>query len=343
MSMASAMSLGLGRHRPVRVNDVIHCRHQRPSVLIRCVGVVLLTAVVTCSATAPMPPEPTGVPSASLGSSFTASSIAPDDFICDGETCLSPSIFLRRLHEQLDGKVVGYVGFVGDAPVMTSGPARKDTDPPGLAMGPDVLVNTASVGKIFTTVEVLKTLASHGLGVDTAIGPYLPADWIRGPGIDAVTFEELLAHRAGFRADSVGVFTNENAARDQVATGLLDSAKQFPSYNNINFSIMRDLLPQLDQAPVGTADQWFVDRVQRDVFDPVGVHSATCAGPVDPMLFYTPHSDAAAPGKVPPVGPAACSSGGWFITASDLYKVLGGLHDGSILSSDLTALMDGQP
>lgn len=225
---------------------------------------------------------------------------------------------------------------------MTSGQARKDTDPPGMPMGPDVQLNTASVGKIFTTVVVLKTLASHGLGVDTTIGPYLPADWTRGSGIDTVTFRELLTHRAGFRADSGGVFTNENAARDQVATGVLDSAKKIPSYNNINFTIMRDLLPQLDQAPAGTADQWFTDRVQRDVFDPVGVHSASCAEPVDPMLYYPPPSDAAAPGKISPVGPSACSSGGWFITATDLFAVLRGLQNGSILTPDLTAQMDGQ-
>lgn len=256
--------------------------------------------------------------------------------------CLSPSIFLRRLHEQLDGSVVGYVGFVGDAPVIASGRARKDTDPPGLPMSPDVVLNTASVGKIFTTVVVLKTLASHGLGVDTAIGPYIPADWIRGPGIDAVTFAELLTHRAGFRADSDGVFTNENAARDQAATGVLDSSTQVPFYNNINFAIMRDLLPQLDQAPRDTADQWFIDRVQRDVFDPVDVHSATCAEPVVPMLFYPPPGDAAVLGRVPPIGPAACSSGGWFMTANDLFTVIRGLGNGSILSADLTALMDGQ-
>jgi CubicO group peptidase (beta-lactamase class C family) len=269
------------------------------------------------------------------------SSAAPDDLVCDGTACLSPSIFLRRLHEQLDGKVVGYVGFVGDAPVLMSGQARKDTDPPGLPMGPDVLLNTASVGKIFTTVVVLKTLAGHGLSVDTAIGPYLPADWTRGPGIDTVTFRELLTHRAGFRTDSGGVFTNENAARDQVATGVLDISKTIRSYNNINFTIMRDLLPQLDQAPPGSPDQWFTDRVQRDVFDPVGVHSATCAEPVDPMLYYPRPTDASAAGKVPPVGPAACSSGGWFITATDLFTVLRGIDNGSIRPPDLTAQMDG--
>jgi hypothetical protein len=45
------------------------------------------------------------------------------------------------------------------------------------------------------------------LSIDSRIAPFLPPDWVKGPGIDTITFRELLTHRAGFRLDSGLVFT----------------------------------------------------------------------------------------------------------------------------------------
>ena len=78
------------------------------------------------------------------------------------------------------------------------------------------MVNVASVGKMFTTIAVLQSLARHHLSIDSRIWPFLPPDWVRGPGIDTITFRELLTHRAGFRLDSGRVFATDDAAREQV-------------------------------------------------------------------------------------------------------------------------------
>ena len=58
----------------------------------------------------------------------------------------------HSIDNQLRGTAVGYVALVGRSQVVASGLARKATDPPKLAMGPDVMVNVASVGKTFTTI-----------------------------------------------------------------------------------------------------------------------------------------------------------------------------------------------
>jgi hypothetical protein len=69
------------------------------------------------------------------------------------------------------------------------------------------------------------------------------------------------------------------------------------------------------------------------------------------MLFYPPADNAAtaagspaaaAPtaGQVPPVGPSACSSGGWFISPADMLQVLRGLEDGTLLDADLQQTMN---
>jgi CubicO group peptidase (beta-lactamase class C family) len=263
----------------------------------------------------------------------------PDDRVCTGVGCVSPSRLARGVQEQLDGRVVGYVALVGDA-VLAGGDARKDSDPPRQSMSADTVVNTASVGKMFTTVAVLTTLARHGLGVDTAIGPYLPEGWVRGPGVASVTFRELLTHRSGFRLDSSRVFTDDSAAREQIAAGVTPSDRAFAEYNNINFSIMRDLLPRVDQAVGVSPDRWFLDRIRNDVFDRVGVRDASCSVPVTPMLYYPAPAPGAATGHVPPAGPAACSAGGWFMTPADMLRVLRGLEDATILGAEAERVMD---
>ena len=52
-------------------------------------------------------------------------------------------------------------------------------------------------------------LARRHLGIDSQISPFLPPDWVKGPGVDTITFRDLLTHRAGFRLDSGLVFATD--------------------------------------------------------------------------------------------------------------------------------------
>jgi hypothetical protein len=150
---------------------------------------------------------------------------------------------------QLTGNVVGYVALIGTSKAVSSGLARTAADPPKLAMGPNVMVNVASVGKMFTTIAVLKSLARHHLNIDSRISPFLPPDWVKGPGVDTITFRELLTHRAGFRLDSGRVFETDDAAREQIRQGVQQVDKHVADYNNINFTIFRDMLPFMEGVP----------------------------------------------------------------------------------------------
>ena len=206
-------------------------------------------------------------------------------------------------------------------------------------MGPDVMVNVASVGKMFTTIAVLKSLARHHLSIDARISPFLPPDWVKGPGVDTITFRDLLTHRAGFRLDSGLVFETEDAAREQIRQGIDLVDKNVADYNNINFTIFRDLLPVMEGAPdpgptvrASAADRFFLADVQRQVFDPAGVKDATCAPVRDAVLMYPPAAAGTAPGRPAPVGPSACAAGGWFMTPAGLLRVLDGLLSGHLLS-----------
>jgi len=264
--------------------------------------------------------------------------------VCDRSACVSLSRLAHSINAQLKGKVAGYVALIGKSRVFAAGLARTAADPPQLAMGPDVMVNVASVGKMFTTIAVLQSLARQHLSIDSRIAPFLPPDWVKGPGVNTITFGELLTHRAGFRLNSGRVFVTDNAAREQIRHGIRQADKQAADYNNINFTIFRDMLPFMegarDQGPA--ANRFFISYVQRRVFDPVGVTDARC-GPVrDAMLMYPPPGAATGPGRPVPVGPSGCSGGGWFMTPAGMLRVLYGLiHGNSLLSSSQRRQMDG--
>ena len=104
------------------------------------------------------------------------------DRVCTSSGCVSLSRLASTIDTQLKGNAVGYVALIGTSKAVSSGLARTAADPPELAMGPDVMVNVASVGKIFTTIVVLKSLARHHLSIDSPIWPFLPPDWVQRSG-----------------------------------------------------------------------------------------------------------------------------------------------------------------
>ena len=262
--------------------------------------------------------------------------------VCTPSACISLGRLAHSITDQLKVNVVGYVALIAKSRVFASGLARTAADPPQVAMGPDVMVNVASVGKMFTTIAVLQSLARHHLSIDSRISPFLPPEWVKGPGVNTITFRELLTHRAGFRLNSGLVFVTDNAAREQIRHGIQQADKQVADYNNINFTIFRDMLPFMegarDQGPAAT--RFFISYVQRQVFDPVHVKDATC-GPVrDAMLMYPPPAAGTQPGRPAPVGPSGCSAGGWFMTPATMLRVLYGLIHGKLLSSSQRQQMD---
>ena len=269
------------------------------------------------------------------------------DRACAARACISLSRLAHSIDTQLKGKVVGYVALIGRSKVVSSGLARTAADPPKLAMGPDVMVNVLSVGKMFTTIAVLQSLARHHRSTASRIWPFLPTDWVKGPGVGTITFGELLTHRAGFRLDSGRVFQTDDAAREQIRQGVQQVDQRVADYNNIDFTIFRDMLPFMEGAPqpgpaarATATDRFFLAYVQRQVFDPVGVTDATCAPVRDAVLMYPPPGARTTRGRQAPAGPSACSGGGWFMTPASMRRVLEGLISGSLLSSGQRLQMD---
>src|SRR5438270_9352138 len=64
----------------------------------------------------------------------------------------------------------------------------------------DVPMHVASVSKLITAMAMTKLLEDHNISPDARIWPSLPPYWVRGPGVDQLTFRHLLTHTSGLVA-----------------------------------------------------------------------------------------------------------------------------------------------
>lgn len=269
---------------------------------------------------------------------------SPSDEVCSGAMCTSLEQFAQTIGMQLDDQAVGYVAIVGSH-TLERGQARTLANPPRRTMTANVPISIASIGKMFTTIAAIKLLEQHRLSVDTRIAPYLPYDWIQGPGVASITFRELLTHRAGFRHDSNDVFSDTDAARRQIEDGVRAASKDTAQYNNLNFAIFRELLPALagvtDPGPDQRSTVYseaFKKIVARQVFDPLGIMDATCDGPpVSPPAAIYPsvveYFTGSLVGTETPPGPVACAAGGWIMSPQSLQLFVADLATGGKLLS----------
>ncbi len=139
-----------------------------------------------------------------------------------------------------DGKVVRK-GAEGSRRAVT---ATNELAQP-LPFTAETVNDVASTSKTVTLVAVLRALRKKGISVDSSVSPYLPADWVRGAGMDTVTFRQLLSH--GLQpVTGNGMFKPNDCAsdfygclQDAVATGMT----QPPGYDNIHYTIFRVILP----------------------------------------------------------------------------------------------------
>jgi hypothetical protein len=83
--------------------------------------------------------------------------------------------------------------------------------------------------------------------------PEVPQRRVKGPGVGTITFGELLTHRAGFRLDSGLIFETDDAAREQIRQGVQQVDQRVADYNNINFTIFKDMLPLMEGLPGGAS------------------------------------------------------------------------------------------
>jgi hypothetical protein len=276
----------------------------------------------------------------------------PDITACDPKGCISESKFSANIQGTLANNVVGYICIVGGLPPVFGGQARTASDAPGTAMSPDLLTNIASVSKTMTATAVLQLLAKDRLTLDARISPFIYPDWHQGPNVNQITFEELLTHTSGFgqlRACSGG--DTYAALKALVANGVHAAYIGEPEYGNCNFALLRELMPALSgRSLTNLADgltraqrssSFYISYVNAHILQPVGVPFRECKPPAgaDDILSY-PFPPAGISGTDWGDWSLECGSGGWVLSANDIFKVINNLGKGNgLLTRDEKKLM----
>lgn len=268
-------------------------------------------------------------------------------------------LFEQNIRDALAGRGnVGYTYAIGRNGQLyrqdAYGRARTSADAPVTAQSATKPMVVASISKPITAMVALRLFAQQGISVDDPIGPWLPATWQRGTGVDEITFADLMTHRSGLR-QSYELATGKNgkvtSAYDNIRIAVAqDVGDTSYRYANMNFGIFRlivpkilgyDYSPQYDNPPPGVLPGYFNqltgmifhDHVAQ-VLGSVGV-SGGCLNwdPQAPTILYRhPHGGLSGWDTGPSV--LGCGGYGFYLSANGLTSFLSHLRYTEQLVSD---------
>ncbi len=273
--------------------------------------------------------------------------------------------FEAYLKSKLDGNTVGYVFAVNqNGKLLREGNfgyavLKKDDasilSPVGMPLLPQTRMNIASVTKPITATAVLKALQNNpNITVNSKVAPFLPSNWILGPGVKDLTFKELMSQYSGMN-DNKGN-TTTTGLRDWIKNGVTRSKTDY-IYINGNLAIFRIVLPYMlasqeqcqawnksakdDAAKFSTETaNRFKEIVRELVFTPMGIKNVDMKdGSELPTRLYSKNNNAA--GYVVGDWTELGGGGGWFMSAIELAQFMAHLrYNDKILGSTTRKIMD---
>lgn len=254
-----------------------------------------------------------------------------DHAVSGGAPLLSFSIdlFEQRLRSVFDAQSVGWAYTIARNGVMQRsgalGLARTAANPPATLQTEFKRMHVASISKTLTAIVALRHLADLGLTADAPIGPWLPSHWVRGAGVNALTFRDLMTHRSGFAQNNVA---GEDYASLRNVVALPVGARGF-DYHNANFGLLRVLVarlagldaaayPEFDSGQLTAA--MFMFRAQH-VYNGIGVPFHCSGESTAPTRQYR-FPDDGTTGYLEPDRTLQCGGYGVNISSMNLARVL---------------------
>ena len=209
-------------------------------------------------------------------------------------------------------------------------------------------INIASISKFYTAIAAMQLIDANNLTIESEIEPWLPQSWQRGPGVDELTFKDLLKHESGLNSintkfDSTLGYTGLQSC---IAEGVVNSQER--TYLNVNFALFRVLIPSLWQnlqgAPQGiniesdaSTQISYLWYLQQEVFGPIGLSYVNCS-PEDrstATLYYNVNDDQNnVNGTYYGSWSNKCGGGGYFMTALEMAAVNAYFNNTEVLLSD---------
>lgn len=241
--------------------------------------------------------------------------------------------FCTQLHNDLKTSVAGYIMRMRQNGTeiynLTWNWAEEPQDG-SEGWGPNVRMHVASCSKLVTAIAMTKLFDERSISFSTKIINYLPAYWAKGPGVDQVTFADLLTQRSGFNFGNNETPSDFAFMKQQVAAGTTHVGTY--NYQNMNFGLCRILLSTVNgNVPVALnfndaawdliTIQDYVAYVTANVFGPGRVSDASLAHTNGDALAYNfPVS-----GNGWNSGDLTTMAGGaaWHLSIEDLLGIMG--------------------
>jgi D-alanyl-D-alanine carboxypeptidase len=207
-------------------------------------------------------------------------------------------------------------------------------------------INVASVSKFYTAIAVMQLLEANDLTIDDKIVSYLPPAWWNvGPGVDNLTFRELLTHTSGLQSTNTDFSNTLSYAgiKSCIETGVVNSKDR--NYLNVNFALFRILIPSLwsgmPDAPTmdlnSDASTQFVYQAYmlQNVFQPIGLNNVDCVpeGRMQSLLYYNVGNQISGNGLYYGDWTAMAGGGGFFMTTIEMAAVNAYFEHSEILLS----------
>ena len=194
--------------------------------------------------------------------------------------CFKIERFNEELKKRLDNNCVGYgyaIGYKETVQAFNSGgQERTAADLPVKPFSVFDPMNPASLCKTITATALLQVLNKKGISEKEFIYKYFPPDWTLGPNMKTITFYEILKHTSGLRKNGWGTYP--------VLRGICNAGISLPNkiylYDNVNYEMMRILIPRLDDAVIVPATddnlsvqygRAYVDYCNRNLFNPISI------------------------------------------------------------------------
>jgi CubicO group peptidase (beta-lactamase class C family) len=241
----------------------------------------------------------------------------------------------RDLHELLSGCLAGYslqLRRHGRTVIDQQWNWAKVPLDGALGWTADVPMHIASVSKLITAMALTKLLHNRNISPDTRILPWLPKYWHKGPGVDQLTFRQLLTHTSRLVVLDVPGPSDFEFMKDQIAIGTVGQ----PGYRNINYGLCRILISTIDAPflfdllPGATDAYWdlttiryYARYVSENIFEPVGVKS-TFLHTADHALAYP--QPAKPPGWSSDDLSTMSGCAAWHLSVDDLLRIMAGFR-----------------
>lgn len=213
-------------------------------------------------------------------------------------------------------------------------------------------INVASISKFYTAIAALQLIEANGLTIDSKIASWLPASWTKGPGVNNLTFKDLLKHESGLQSTNSN-FDNTlgyEGLKTCIQTGVVNAKTR--NYLNVNFALFRVLIPSLwkplsdnaiDVENDANTQFMYLLYLQENIFDRIDLPLVGCTPEAweDATLYYNVNDFASnTAGVYYSSWNNKCGGGGYFMSPMEMAKVNAYFeHTDVLLSNDMKQVM----